>query len=74
MRFLYRQLVRHRDVKYGRVDTEKLRKRYIKEKIQLLEEFGIKLTDEQDHLIRQCKDEMAVDRFARDLIMSNSKG
>lgn len=63
------QLVSYREAKYGKVDKEKKRKDYIKEKIKVLEELGIKLTPEQDRYIWNLRDEVSIDRYARDLFM-----
>lgn len=43
-------------------------KEYIKEKISVLKDFGIILTDEQLKHIRSLKTEIAVDNFAHDIL------
>lgn len=43
-------------------------KKYIKEKISVLKDFGIILTDEQLKHIRSLKTEIAVDNFAHDIL------
>ena len=44
-------------------------KNYIKEKIEILKQLGIRLNDVQLNHIRGLKTEIAVDRYARDLIL-----
>lgn len=43
-------------------------KQYIREKISLLKDFGIRLNAEQLQHIRSLKTEIAVDNFAHDLL------
>lgn len=43
-------------------------KEYIREKIRILKQFNVKLTDEQLRHIRSLKTEIEVDNFAHDLL------
>ena len=43
-------------------------KKYVKEKIKVLKEFGVKLTKEQIEHMYSLSSEIAVDNFARDLL------
>lgn len=49
-------------------DKELTLEEYIEEKISIIRDFGIYLTDEQTAYIKSLKSEIAVDNFARDIL------
>lgn len=48
--------------------------KYIKEKLEVLEDFHITLTEEQIEHMRSLATKLEVDRFVRDLIRNELKG
>lgn len=64
-----REMVRYRDYKAVDVNSPKYLKAYIKEKIKILKDLGIAVTDEHKKHMESLKTDLEIDQYAHKLIM-----